>query len=43
MTTEEKVPVLDQEGLMECPECGEMLSLEEILLHLACKRLGVRF
>ena len=33
----EKLPVADRERLMECSECGEILSLEELLLHLAYK------
>ena len=39
MTTAEyeKVQTLDRERFMECPKCGEVLSLEELLLHLACE------
>ena len=33
----EKFPVADRERFMECPECGKILSLEELLLHLAYK------
>lgn len=33
----EKSPIADRERFMECPECGEILSLEELLLHLAYK------
>jgi hypothetical protein len=39
MTTDEyeKLPTVDRERFMECPECREILSLEELLLHLAYK------
>jgi len=33
----EKLPAVDRERFMECPQCGEILSLEELLLHLAYK------
>jgi hypothetical protein len=33
----EKLPATDRERFMECSECGEILSLEELLLHLAYK------
>jgi hypothetical protein len=36
----EKLPAVDRRGFMECPECGEILSLEELLLHLAHKHSG---
>jgi len=40
MTTDEykKLPAVDRERFMECPECGKILSLEELLLHLAHKQ-----
>ena len=37
----EKLPTVDRGRLMECPQCGEILSLEELLLHLAYKHAGV--
>jgi hypothetical protein len=42
MTTDEyeKLPVVDREHFMECPKCREILSLEELLLHLAYKHSG---
>ncbi|PYL29036.1 MAG: hypothetical protein DMF39_07770 [Verrucomicrobia bacterium] len=42
MTTAEyeKVQTLDRERFVECPKCGEVLSLEELLLHLAYKHCG---
>jgi hypothetical protein len=42
MTTNEyqKLPAVDRERFMECPECREILSLEELLLHLAYKHFG---
>jgi hypothetical protein len=33
----ERLSATDRERFMECPECGKILSLEEILLHLAYK------
>lgn len=33
----EKLAAADRERFMECPECGEILTLEELLLHLAYK------
>jgi hypothetical protein len=36
----EKLPAADQGRFMECPQCGEILSLEELLLHLAYKHAG---
>jgi hypothetical protein len=33
----EKLQTVDRERFMECPQCGEILSLEELLLHLAYK------
>jgi uncharacterized C2H2 Zn-finger protein len=38
----EKLPAVDREGFMECPRCREILSLEELLLHLAYKHSGFR-
>jgi hypothetical protein len=35
--TKEKLPAVDRE---ECPKCKEILSLEELLLHLAYKHSG---
>jgi hypothetical protein len=35
--TKEKLPAVDRE---ECPKCGKILSLEELLLHLAYKHSG---
>ena len=42
MTTAEyeKVQTLDRERFVECPKCGEVLSLEELLLQLAYKHCG---
>jgi hypothetical protein len=42
MTTDEyeELPALDRKRFMECPRCGEILSLEELLLHLAYKHSG---
>ena len=39
MTMDEykKLPATDRERFMECSECGQILSLEELLLHLAYK------
>ena len=39
MTVDEykKLPAPDRERFMECSQCGEILSLEELLLHLAYK------
>jgi uncharacterized C2H2 Zn-finger protein len=34
----EKLPAADRERFMQCPHCGEMLSLEEVLLHVANKQ-----
>jgi|SRR6516162_1959136 hypothetical protein len=34
---EGKLSAVDRERFMECPKCGEILSLEELLLHLAYK------
>ena len=31
----EKLPASDRKRLMECPHCGKILSLEEVLLHVA--------
>ena len=44
MTTDEyeKLPAVDRRRFMECPECREILSLEELLLHLVCKHSGFR-
>ena len=44
MTADEykKLPAADRERFMECPECREILSLEEVLLHLAYKHSGFR-
>jgi hypothetical protein len=44
MTTDEyeKLPAVDRKHLMECPECREILSLEELLLHLAYKHSSFR-
>jgi hypothetical protein len=44
MTTVEykKLPAIDRKHLMECPECREILNLEELLLHLAYKHAGFR-
>jgi hypothetical protein len=44
MTTDEdeKLPVVDRGHFMECPKCREILSLEELLLHLAYKHSGFR-
>jgi hypothetical protein len=36
----EKLPAPNRERFMECPKCGEVLSLEELLLHLAYKHCG---
>jgi hypothetical protein len=36
----EKLPTVNRERFMECPQCGELLSLEELLLHLAYKHAG---
>jgi len=36
----EKLPAVDRGCFMECPQCGEILSLEELLLHLAYKDAG---
>jgi len=38
----EKLPVVDRKRFMECPKCKEILRLEELLLHLACKHSGFR-
>jgi hypothetical protein len=38
----EKLPAVERERFMECPECREILSLEEVLLHLAYKHSGFR-
>jgi len=35
----EKVPAAERERFMECPRCGEILILEELLLRLAHKEL----
>src|SRR5262249_51482551 len=42
MTTDayEKLPAVDRKRFMECPECREILCLEELLLHLAYKHSG---
>jgi hypothetical protein len=44
MTADEygKLPAVERERFMECPECREILSLEEVLLHLAYKHSGFR-
>jgi hypothetical protein len=44
MTTDEyeKLPVVDRKRFMECPKCREILSLEELLLHLAYKHSEFR-
>ena len=44
MTTNEyeKLPVVDRKHFMKCPKCREILSLEELLLHLAYKHSGFR-
>lgn len=36
----EKLAAVDRERFMECPQCGQILSLEELLLHLAYKHAG---
>jgi hypothetical protein len=36
----EKLLAADQDRFMECPDCGEILSLEELLLHVAHKHRG---
>jgi hypothetical protein len=33
----EKLPAADRERFKECPQCGAILNLEELLLHLAYK------
>jgi len=38
----EKLPVVDRKRFMECPKCREILSFEELLLHLAYKHSGLR-
>jgi hypothetical protein len=38
----EKLPAVERKRFMECPECREILSLEEVLLHLAYKHSGFR-
>jgi hypothetical protein len=39
MKADEKLPAVEGEvALMQCPHCGEMLSLEEVLLHVAHKQ-----
>ena len=38
----EKLPAMDRGRFMECPQCGEILSLEELLLHLAYKHAGLK-
>jgi hypothetical protein len=44
MTTDEyeKLPVVDRKRFMESPKCREILSLEELLLHLAYKHSEFR-
>ena len=44
MTTDEyeNLPVADRNHFMECPKCKDILSLEELLLHLAYKHSGFR-
>jgi hypothetical protein len=37
---DEKLAAVDRERFMECPQCGQILSLEELLLHLAYKHAG---
>jgi hypothetical protein len=34
MMVDERLPTADGEH-MQCPHCGEMLSLEEVFLHVA--------
>jgi len=40
MTADEykKLPAADRGRFMQCPECGEILSLEEVLFHVAYKQ-----
>jgi len=42
MTADEyqKLSAVDRKRFMECPECGKILSLEEVLLHLAYQLFG---
>jgi len=35
----EKLPAADREHIMQCPHCGEMISLEEVFLHVADEQL----
>ena len=39
-TQYEKLQTVDRKRFMECPKCGEVLSLEELLLHIAYKHCG---
>ena len=34
----EKLPAADRLRFMQCPQCGEILSLEEVLFHVAYKQ-----
>jgi hypothetical protein len=34
----EKLPAADREHFMQCPHCGETLSLEDVFLHVARKQ-----
>ena len=38
--TKGNLSAVDRERFTECPKCGEILSLEELLLHLAYKHSG---
>jgi hypothetical protein len=42
MTADEykKLPAADRKRFMECSQCGKILSLEELLLHLVYKHSG---
>ena len=39
----EKLPAADRVRFMQCPQCGEILSLEEVLFHVAYKRDGIPY
>jgi hypothetical protein len=40
----EKLPAADREHFMQCPHCGETLSLEDVFLHVARKqRPNIRY
>jgi hypothetical protein len=34
----EKLPAADRARFVQCPQCGEILSLEEVLFHVAYKQ-----